>query len=137
MAPLIIASAGLSLADRLRAFAVHVPYALAAQLAVPFLGAPAPPLGLMSQLPLLPPTHELYIYSRADRLVSAAASWMLTPIETHARDRERCGSHVSLFEMDGSAHCEHYKRHPAKYAAAVSAFVERVESAHQASRQRR
>lgn len=131
MAPLIIASAGLSLADRLRAFAVHVPYALAAQLAVPFLGAPAPPLGLMSQLPLLPPTHELYIYSRADRLVSAAA------IETHARDRERCGSHVSLFEMDGSAHCEHYKRHPAEYAAAVSAFVERVEIAHQASRQRR
>lgn len=119
MAPLIISSAGLPLSERLRALASHVPYALAAQLTVPILGVP-PPLGLMARLPTVPPTRELYLYSRADRLVPASG------VESHARRREQGGALVTLCELEGSPHCEHFKRHPSEYAAAIGAFIERV-----------
>ena len=121
VAPLVISSAGLPLGAWLCALATHVPYALTAQLTVPFSGVP-PPLGLMAELPVLPPTRELYLYSRADRLVSAS------DIESHARRREQRGALVTLCELESSPHCEHFKRHPSEYAAAVGTFIERVSS---------
>ena len=57
------------------------------------------------------------MYSRSDRLVPAAA------VLDFADARRALGVGVSTCEMDGTAHCTHFRGHPDRYQAAVTSFM--------------
>ena len=118
--PFVIGTGGGTVAERAALTAHHLPHALAATLRSPVSGI-APPLGLFPNLRdpgANPPRKaELFIYSRADRLIPAGA------VQEFAEARRTLGVAVSTCEMDGTAHCMHFRGHPQRYQDAVAAFM--------------
>ncbi|EOD12463.1 hypothetical protein EMIHUDRAFT_213749 [Emiliania huxleyi CCMP1516] len=120
-APLVgwLSTSGLPLRERLALLGRVSANALAAQALAPIKGV-EPPLGDFPQLSdpaVNAPRPELFMYSGADSLVPARG------IEAFAQRRAEVGCDVQLRRFEGSPHCEHYRRHPGVYDAAVRSFV--------------
>lgn len=126
-APMVISSSGLSTSATAYQLARHVPYALAASLATPLLGASGP-MRHHAELWDAPPRPELFVYSPADRLVSAAG---IEAFMAHRR-RQGCEQQVGCRLAD-SPHCTHLVTHPERYGAEIGAFAERLAAADEAT----
>ena len=122
-APFVIAASGNTTSRIGMDVARHLPYALAASMAYPFVELPSP-IGLFPRLFTThgnSPRPELFVYGDKDFLIPPSH------VEDFMALRKSQGCEVDVLgPLVDSPHCGHLRAHPEQYAAAVESFVAKV-----------
>lgn len=124
-APMVLTVSGLPVSEIARGLARHVPYAILATLAFPFVALP-PPLGRFPSLfsaSTNAPRPELFVYGQADYVIPPSH------IESFIRKRQDHGADVHVLgPLPNSPHCSHLRMHREAYAQALEDFTRLIEA---------
>ena len=74
------------------------------------------------------PRPELFVFGSSDHMIT------VPEVEDFIAHRKRQGADVTTLALD-SCHVQHFKKYPAEYASAVSAFLEKLPSSSPLSKQ--